>query len=111
MLATLPELDHDLDLDPLAEPDNRRAQRKPVARTTGLLYTPGDQKELLGINTTVLNMSLYGVGLKASAPLETGHVLGLEIRGNWMNLCSRIRIISCRKSETSDGFYIGAEFC
>ena len=110
MLATLPEIDRDIEVDP-TDADHRRADRKNVKRTTGLLYTPCTQKELLGISSTVLNLSLYGVGIKTSAALHVGEVYGLEIRGNWMNLCSRIRVISCRIAESADGFYVGAEFC
>ena len=110
MLATLPELDRPVEA--LDENDHRRANRKPVARTTGLLYTPGGQKEVLDIAISILDLSLHGTGFKADAPLEIGKVYGLEIRGNWMNLCSRIRVVSCRKSSSMNSdFYIGAEFC
>src|SRR5205823_8004229 len=93
---------------PLATADRRRTPRRP-ARYTARIYTPCDQPELLGQPVTMINLSLHGAGFRAPAPLALGHHYGLEIRGDWMNLSARVRIVSCRP-RNDDGFDIGAEF-
>jgi hypothetical protein len=57
----------------------------------------------------VIDLSLHGAGFRCGEPLEIGQRYGLEVRGDWMTLSARVRVVSCRKH--GDGhFDIGAEF-
>ncbi len=60
---------------------------------------------------TVRNISLQGVGLESSSPLDVCSVYRIRCeRGNEYLRSDRLRVISCRRAK--DGTYeIGAELC
>lgn len=76
--------------------DRRRDSRRPAPSTTA---------HLSGKSVIVTDLSLHGLGFYSDEPLVVGHLYGLAIQGNWINLSSRIRIVACR------GGLVGAEFC
>ena len=93
-----------------ATDDRRRDERRPTPRTTGKLYAPGDQKHLFGSTVTMVDLSLHGAGFRSSDRLIVDKLYGLEIRGNWMNLSSRVRVVNCREGDSGD-FEVGVAFC
>jgi hypothetical protein len=93
-----------------ATDDRRRHPRRASRRTTATLYAPDGQAGPLGEAVTLVDLSLRGVGFRSAGALAVGKRYGLELRGNWMDLSSRIRVVSCRPGE-GGGFEIGAEFC
>jgi hypothetical protein len=96
--------------DEIALADRRREERKPTDRMTGRLYAPGDQKHLFAKDVTIVDLSLHGAGLRSTLPMKVGKLYGLELRGNWMNLSSRIRVVSCREGEGGE-YDVGVKFC
>lgn len=89
--------------------EQRRAPRKPAPNMTGRLYTPSDQQHMLQWTVNMVDLSLHGVGFRVEQAMTVGKLYGLEIRGNWMNLSSRIRIVFCRKRGNGE-YDVGAEF-
>lgn len=88
--------------------DRRRADRR-ATQSVGTLFAPGHERHLLGTPVTMVDLSLHGTGFRSIDALRVGQLYGLQINGDWMNLSSRIRIVSCRKRD--DGEYdVGAEF-
>lgn len=93
-----------------AADDRRRHPRRPALQTTGKIYESGDQKHLHGHTVRMIDLSLRGTRFRSSEAFTVGRVYGLHVKGNWMNLSSRIRIVSCRAMEGGE-FEVGAEFC
>lgn len=81
--------------------DRRRHPRRPVRATIGKLDTP----DRVSKPVEVTDLSAHGVGFCTTEALVIGRKYALEIKGNWINLSSRIRVVSCRAGE------VGAEFC
>lgn len=92
-----------------ATDDRRRHPRRPALNTTGKIYESGDQKHLHGHSVRMIDLSLRGTGFRSTEAFMVGRVYGLHVKGNWMNLSSRIRIVSCRAMEGGE-FEVGAEF-
>ena len=90
--------------------DRRKHPRRLATHTTGKLYTPGDKDRLPAKSVQMINLSLCGTSFRATEPLVVGQMFGLDIKGNWMTLSSRIRLVSCRAREGGE-FEVGAKFC
>ena len=85
--------------------NRRRDTRRAAACTTAMMYASGAEAHLFGKTVAVTDLSLHGIGFNSEASLVIGRMYGLEIQGNWMNLSSRVRVVSCREGK------VGAEFC
>lgn len=88
--------------------DRRRSHREPVV-TVGSIRTTGDPKEA-GRQVLINDVSLHGVGMRATFELELGQQFSIEIGVGPLHLASRMRVVRVRPLK--DGTYdIGGEFC
>jgi hypothetical protein len=87
--------------------DRRRSTREAVA-TVGCLRTPNDTREG-GRQVLVTDVSLHGVGMRTTFPLQEDEIFSIEIGVGPLHLASRLRVV--RSRPLPDGtFDIGGEF-
>ena len=88
--------------------DRRRSHREPVV-TVGTLRAVSSSRES-GRQVLVSDVSLHGVGIRATFELEIGEFYTIEIGVGPLHLSSRLRVARVRA--LADGTYdIGGEFC
>ena len=87
--------------------DRRRSHREPVV-TVGTLRSPETPKAP-GRQVLVHDVSLHGVGMRTTFPLELSEFFIIDIGVGPLHLSSRLRMARVR--ELKDGTYdIGGEF-
>jgi hypothetical protein len=88
--------------------ERRRSSREPVV-TVGMIR-PLNHDDAIPEQVLVTNVSLHGVGLRATRTLGVGARYHIEIGVGPLQLTSRLRVVRCRVRQ--DGTYdIGGEFC
>jgi hypothetical protein len=88
--------------------DRRRSSREPVV-TVGMIR-PLNHDDAAPEQVLVTNVSLHGVGVRATRPIGVGTRWAIEIGVGPLHITSRMRVVRTRLR--SDGTYdIGAEFC
>ena len=88
--------------------ERRRSTREPVI-TVGMIR-PLTHDDAAGEQVLVTNVSLHGVGVRATRSLPIGARYHIEIGVGPLHLTSRLRVVRCRLRH--DGTYdVGGEFC
>jgi hypothetical protein len=93
---------------PIAAADRRRSERK-FLQAVARLTASGREPHLNGRTVTLIDLSLHGAGFQSPAPLTVGTLYNLQISSDWLNLSSRVRVVSCRQREDQT-WDVGAEF-
>lgn len=93
---------------PIATADRRRSERK-FMQAVAKLTASGREPHLNGRTVTLVDLSLHGAGFLSPAPLTIGTLYNLQISSDWLNLSSRVRVVSCRQRE-DQSWDVGAEF-
>ena len=93
---------------PLSTADRRRSERK-VMQAVARLSASSRERHLQGRTVTLVDLSLHGAGFQSPAPLTVGSLYNLQITSDWLNLSSRVRVVSCRQRE-DQSWDVGAEF-
>src|SRR5258708_31604453 len=83
---------------PISTADRRRSDRKTM-RAVGKILASDAERHLHNRSVTVVDLSLHGVGFHSPDALLVGHLYGLQITSDWLNLSSRLRVVSCRQRE------------
>jgi hypothetical protein len=88
--------------------ERRRSTREPVI-TVGMIR-PLTHDDAPPEQVLVTNVSLHGVGVRATRALPVGARYHIEIGVGPLHLTSRLRVVRCRLRH--DGTYdVGGEFC
>src|SRR5437660_716205 len=93
---------------PIAAADRRRSERKFI-QAVARLTASGRERHLNGRTVTLVDLSLHGAGFLSPAALTVGSMYNLQITSDWLNLSSRVRVVSCRERE-DQSWDVGAEF-
>jgi hypothetical protein len=105
--ARQPETQHDACLGGHGV-ERRRSTREPVI-TVGMIR-PLTHDDAAPEQVLVTNVSLHGVGVRATSELPIGGRYHIEIGVGPLHLTSRLRVVRCRVR--ADGTYdVGGEFC